>query len=221
MSTTREDWDRSYADGRRYSPLRDAERTLLDLLGPPPDGGRALDVGCGTGELAAHLSSTGYAVDAVDWSETALAEAGARYGETARRLHLDVESDDWTPPNDGYGLITLRPVVPFLTSRDRTLRALGRRLRHGGALVVITPLAADTPAERRGVALDEDEIAALRHGRSSTERHDADGLAFLVLRGPRQDDTAPRTTKARLSSPDDVGIPGKGCGGRSSTPSPG
>lgn len=92
MFTTQDDWDRGYADGRRYRPLSDDERSLLATHAPPPAGGRALDVGCGTGELAAHLSTLGYAVDAVDWSKTALAEATARHGKAVRWLTCDVES---------------------------------------------------------------------------------------------------------------------------------
>ncbi|MCX4580343.1 NUDIX domain-containing protein [Streptomyces sp. NBC_01571] len=75
-------------------------------------------------------------------------------------------------------------MVPSLKSRDRTLHALGQRLRRGGAIVVITPRAADIPAERRRVALDEDELAQLRTAWASTTVHDAEGLAFVILRGP-------------------------------------
>ncbi|MFF3583921.1 methyltransferase domain-containing protein [Streptomyces mirabilis] len=195
MFTTQDEWDRGYTEGRRYRPLSDTERSLLATHVPPAAGGRALEVGCGTGELAAHLSSSGYTVDAIDWSETALAEAGTRHGDAARWLRLDVEGDDGAPLHaDGYDLITLRFVAPFLSARDRTLDVLGRRLRPGGALVIITPLAADTPAERRGIALDEDELARLQNRWAAAERHDADGLVFLVLRGPRQDEAAAQRT---------------------------
>ncbi|MFE9970152.1 methyltransferase domain-containing protein [Streptomyces hirsutus] len=201
MFTTQEEWDRGYTEGRRYRPLTDAERSLLAARVPPAAEGRALDVGCGTGELAAHLSSAGYTVDAVDWSETALAEAGSRHGGAARWLRLDVEEDDGAALHgDGYDLITLRFVAPFLSSRDHTLDALGRRLRPGGTLVIITPLAVDTPAERRGIALAEDELARLQSRWAAAERHDADGLVFLVLRGSRQDETAPHVTAQHTPS---------------------
>ncbi|MEU9288786.1 NUDIX domain-containing protein [Streptomyces sp. NPDC048275] len=193
MFTTQGEWDRGYTDGRRYRQLSNDERSLLATLVPAPAEGRALDVGCGVGELAAHLSSLGYSVDAVDWSETALAEATTRHGEAIRWLCLDVEGDDCAPLHaDGYDLITLRFVYPFLNTRDQTLRALGHRLRLGGALVVITPLAADTPAERRGIALDEEELLQLQAGWSTAERHDAEGLAFVVLRGPHLYEAAPQ-----------------------------
>ncbi|WP_275561798.1 methyltransferase domain-containing protein [Streptomyces sp. 5-6(2022)] len=192
MFTTQDEWNTGYADGRRYRQLSDRERSLLATHLPAPVNGKALDVGCGVGELAAHLSSLGYHVDAVDWSDNALAEATAQHGHAARWLCLDIELEDWAPLHtDGYDVITLRFVYPFLKHRDRTMRALGSRLRPGAAIVVITPLAADTPAERRGIALDEDELAHLRAGWSATERHDAEGLAFVLLRGPHPAETTP------------------------------
>ncbi|WP_308124749.1 NUDIX domain-containing protein [Streptomyces sp. NEAU-YJ-81] len=192
MSITQDEWNAGYADGRRYRRLSDRERSLLATHLPAPVDGKALDVGCGVGELAAHLSSLGYHVDAVDWSDSALAEATAQHGNAAQWLRLDIELDDWAPLHaDGYDVITLRFVYPFLEHRDRTMLALGSRLRPGAAIVVITPLAADTPAERRGIALDEDELAHLRAGWSTTERHDAEGLAFVVLRGPHPVEATP------------------------------
>lgn len=140
-------------------------------------------------------------MDAVDWSETALAEAAAEHGTTVRWLRCDVGSEDFEPPHaDGYDLITLRFVYPFLHHRDQTVHALGRRLRPGGALVIITPLAADTPAERREIALDEDELAQLQDRWAKAERHDTEGLAFVVLRGPHRSGPTPRTGRSTAGS---------------------
>ncbi|MGW7067101.1 methyltransferase [Streptomyces sp. NPDC054855] len=183
MFTTQDEWNRGYADGRRYRPLGDAERSLLARQVPTPSARRALDVGCGLGELASHLTSLGYTVDAVDWSDHALADGAANHPEVARWLRLDIEHGDWGQLHEsGYDLITLRLVAAFLQERRHVLRDLGQHLRPGGALIVITPLAAQTPAERRGTALDEDELNELHANWPHVERTDADGLAFLVLR---------------------------------------
>ncbi|ALO13586.1 MutT-family protein [Streptomyces venezuelae] len=146
----------------------------------------------GTGELAAHLATIVYSVDAVDFTESAIARARQEHAdvEGVRWLQLDIERDDPAPLHeDGYDLIVMRLVYPFMRDRGRIVHGLGEQLRDGGALVVITPVVENTPAERRGIALDEDEIVLLGAGWATEERLDADGLAFLVLRGPCHADT--------------------------------
>jgi protein-L-isoaspartate(D-aspartate) O-methyltransferase len=56
------------------------------------------------------------------------------------------------------------------------LRRLAARLRAGGALVIVTPVVEYTPAERRHIALDKDNLAALADGFRRVERFDAQGL---------------------------------------------
>ncbi|WP_369203255.1 class I SAM-dependent methyltransferase [Streptomyces sp. PU-14G] len=187
MAYDRSDWSQHYDEGRGFRPLRDVERGLLARHAPAPDGARALDVGCGTGELAAHLAGLGYDVDAVDFAEGALARARKEHerADEVRWLCLDIEHDDPAElRDDGYDLITMRLMLAFVGDRTRVVRDLAARLRPGGALVVITPVTANTPEERRHIALDEDELALLTEGWEQAERHDADGLAFLVLREP-------------------------------------
>ncbi|MFJ4151925.1 methyltransferase, FxLD system [Streptomyces galbus] len=190
--TARSQWEKHFSDGKNFRQVGEREREILAEHMSAPDGGRALDVGCGTGELAAYLASLGYTVDACDFTDSALARAREEHADVkgVRWLHLDIERDDPAPLHeDGYDLITLRLMYPFVQDRGRVLHALGERLRDGGALVVITPVAKTTPEERRGIALDEDEIAVLAAGWERVERLDADGLAVLVLRGPCHTDT--------------------------------
>ncbi|WP_019070745.1 methyltransferase, FxLD system [Streptomyces hokutonensis] len=185
--TQQGEWDTHYAEGRRFRPLGDTERALLAEHVPAPgDGGRALEVGCGTGELALHLASTGYTVDAVDWADSALGHAQGSGPAGVRWLRLDVERDDLAALEDNtYDLITIRLAYAFLSDRTRVMHDLGRRLREGGAIVVIAPLAANTPTEKRDIALAEDEISLLSASWERVQRFDADGLAMMVLRGPR------------------------------------
>ncbi|MFF7373217.1 methyltransferase, FxLD system [Streptomyces tricolor] len=193
MYTARDEWEKHFSEGNGFRQVGERERELLAEHTPVPDGGgRALDVGCGTGELAAYLASLGYTVDACDFAGSALARARKEHAdvEGVRWLHLDIERDDPAPlHSDGYDLVVMRLMYPFVQDRGRVLHGLGERLRDGGALVVITPVAANTPEERRGIALDEDEIAVLAAGWETVERLDADGLAVLVLRGPCHVDT--------------------------------
>ncbi|THA39967.1 methyltransferase, FxLD system [Streptomyces sp. A1547] len=189
----REEWQQHYADGKGFRPLGDAERVLLAERVPVPEaGGRALDVGSGTGELAAYLGALGYAVDAVDFAGSAIERSRQEHPDArgVRWMRLDIEHDDPAGLNpDGYDLITLRLVVPFLKDRSRVLHGLGERLRPGGALVITTPTAELTAKERRDIALDEGEILQIAGGWKESARLDADGLAVLVLRGSCHTDT--------------------------------
>ncbi|GAA2218811.1 class I SAM-dependent methyltransferase [Streptomyces nogalater] len=160
----REQWEEHYLDGKGFRRVGERERALLAERTPAPGGGRALEVGCGTGELTVYLASLGYRVDAVDFAGSALARAREEHADVAgvRWLRLDIERDDPAPLHEeGYDLVVMRLVYPFVRDRYRVLHGLGERLRERGALVVITPVAANTPAQRRGIALDEDEIAVL------------------------------------------------------------
>lgn len=187
MGYTRTDWSEHYTEGRGFRRLGDEEKALLVEHAPAPEGGRALDVGCGTGEMTAYLASLGYTVDGADFAEGALARARTEHAgmEGVRWLCLDVEHDDLAElAEDGYDLIVVRLCIAFIRDRARVLRRLAVRLREGGALVIITPVVEHTAEERRHIALDENELAALTDGFERVERFDAEGLAVLALRGP-------------------------------------
>ncbi|MFJ8158749.1 bifunctional class I SAM-dependent methyltransferase/NUDIX hydrolase [Streptomyces sp. NPDC094468] len=183
MGFTGDEWSQHYADGRDFRRLGEKQKALLAEHALAPDNGRALDACCGTGELAAYLASLGYTVDAADFADGALERARTQRAEVGVRwLRLDIEHDDVAGLDaDGYDLITIRLAIAFIHDRARVLRRLAARLRENGTLVVITPTADHTPRERRNVALDEDELAALTDGFTMAERFDTGGLAVLRL----------------------------------------
>ncbi|MFE0055395.1 methyltransferase, FxLD system [Streptomyces sp. NPDC059003] len=185
--TQQAEWHDHYARGETFRALTDSERAVLDTALRPAGPAVALDVGCGLGELALYLNEMGYAVDAVDYAESAIELAAAQAPDDAdvRFLRHDIEHDDLAAlPHDAYDLITLRLSYAFLHNRTWLLNRLGEQLRPGGAVCIITSLADAVPTDRRDIALDEDEIALATAGWAAAERFDADGMAVLVLREP-------------------------------------
>ncbi|MFI9788610.1 methyltransferase, FxLD system [Kitasatospora sp. NPDC051984] len=187
-------WNENYEAGVSYSPLGPQEAAALTEYAPvPAGGGRALEVGCGLGDLGAHLALAGYAVDALDLSAAALERARTAHPDVAVRwLEADIEDADLQQllGDTPYDLVTMRLSVAFLHSRANALHRLGRLLTPDGTLLITTPLADTTPAEKRHIALADDEIAALTSGWTDVQRVNAGNLAVLVLRGPCRDTVA-------------------------------
>ncbi|WP_329096736.1 methyltransferase, FxLD system [Streptomyces sp. NBC_01439] len=195
MSTTHtaQDWHAHYAAGRDFRPLSDTEKTVLTkhlALPEGAEGARALEVACGTGELARFLAAAGYQVDAVDWAQSAVDKASADSAGVSCH-HLDLTSGDLSSlapaGSGGYRLITMRRALAHLPDRTRTVAELAALLDEDGTLCVITPHADRHPEELRGICLDDAEIDLLADGWQHTERIEAGDLTVLLLRGPKSD----------------------------------
>ncbi|MGI5262398.1 methyltransferase, FxLD system [Streptomyces angustmyceticus] len=188
-TSTSESWSAHYAQGRGIRPLSEAEiRIVRDALAPSGDRKepRALEVCCGTGELARLLAELGYAVDAVDFAQAAIDRAAAASGPGITYHCADVASDDVAALADGAGfdLITVRRSLAHLPDRTRIVTELAALLRPGGRLCVITPHADRFPPTLRDICLDNDEIALLTQGWEHAELLEAEDSTVVVLSGP-------------------------------------
>lgn len=135
----RDKWDQRYAEGEYFA--RTWATPYLEEWLPRLPGGRALDVACGAGRNSLLLAAAGYAVDAMDISEQALARA--RASAEARGLEVNwivADLDDAPVPEDAYDLIV---VVRYL---HRPLCArLEAALREGGHLLYEQHLVSERP----------------------------------------------------------------------------
>ena len=124
-------WDRRYAEGEHADRLDPNDWLLRALALAGIDngkGGRALDVACGIGRNALHLSSLGFEVDAVDISSVGLEKAAALALE--RGLKVNWLEADLELPFDPPAVYDL--IVMFRYVNMPLLERLGNCLKPGG-----------------------------------------------------------------------------------------
>lgn len=115
---------------RRYA---DEEARYLQHV----EGGRILDVGCGSGEWLLKMMQLGWECSGCDFDAAAIRLARER-GVDARTGAVEVLEF----PNNFFDAITLNHVIEHLPDPIATLEACERLLKPGGALFVATPNAA-------------------------------------------------------------------------------
>ena len=126
-------WDTD-AGPRAYAAAAFASLVeLLDDAGPPLDGARVLDFGCGTGLMAEHLVDAGATVVAVDTSMGMLEVLDAK---VARHGWRGVRTSPVLPkPSERFDLVVCASVCSFLDDHPGTVAQLAARLAPGGRFV--------------------------------------------------------------------------------------
>ncbi|MEU9593547.1 class I SAM-dependent methyltransferase [Streptomyces sp. NPDC048193] len=98
----------------------------------------ALDIGCGDGELTAHLDRLGYRATGIDCSPTAVAAAHARNpGLDLRVMDFDVAGPA-LPPHSAFAVVACRLVYRWAADKPAFLSRVRRLLAPGGVFWVVT-----------------------------------------------------------------------------------
>ena len=133
---------------RRYDLLNDLQsfglhrrwkRRAVALAQPQP-GDRALDLCCGTGDLAQLLAATGADVTAVDFSAAMLAVATARQKAKGKGQKLEFQQGDAMQlpfAEASFDVVTIGYGLRNLASVDAGLGEMRRVLKPGGRLVIL------------------------------------------------------------------------------------
>src|SRR5882724_7559295 len=127
-------WSEKYAvNGSLRSRLHAFEEWLSELRKPPA---RVLDFGCGTGNLACHLTAHGYSLSACDISSKMV--DWARRNSNGASVNWQVLPASWRElpyAADSFDAIVASSVFEYLTDIDLTLAEFGRILKPGGFLI--------------------------------------------------------------------------------------
>ena len=134
----------------QYERFKDERtRPFHDLLAlvDPLDGGRAVDLGCGTGELTAILHRAVGAAETVgiDSSAAMLERSAELAGDGLTFRHGDIDDFDATGALD---LVFANAAFQWVPDHEALLPRLTRALRAGGQLAVQMPYNADHASHR-------------------------------------------------------------------------
>ena len=106
-----------------------------------PGGARALDIGCGEGEVAGWLAAQGFPTVGVDFASWPLERARARFPESPGRLEFHVvDVCRELPPDRRYGILVDIGCYHQLAPRDRRAywRTIARVAAPGARLLLIS-----------------------------------------------------------------------------------
>jgi SAM-dependent methyltransferase len=118
-------WNRRYGEGKK---VRAVEREIAEQ-------GKALDIGCATGDFLERLRERGWQVAGVETSAEAAAYGRARLGLDIFTGHLEEAHF----PDSSFSLVTMWHVLEHLHDPFGTLMEVARITRPEGTLVLAVP----------------------------------------------------------------------------------
>lgn len=147
-----EDQALAYASADFQEPHDRFIALLRERCSPLAERGRALDLGCGPGDVTLRFAGAfpGWSVDGVDGSPAMLAlarEAAERRGLSARVRFHEARLPEGAPPGAGYDLLFSNSLLHHLATAATLWSALGRFGRPGARVFVMDLLRPGTAEE--------------------------------------------------------------------------
>lgn len=126
---------------------------FLDRVACEVAGGRALDLGCGTGVITLSLAERGFGVVGVDHSPDMLAVAEQkleRRGASGKHKLMTADVRDLPFASDEFDCVTCQGLLHHLEDIRPCIAELARVLKPGGFFYVSEPCVNPTPLKRIG-----------------------------------------------------------------------
>jgi SAM-dependent methyltransferase len=128
-------------EGRMISGLHDFLDPVLKRYAIP--GGRAIDLGTGSGAIALRLRDLGHKVTAVDLN-------GERYRADMPFIQMNLNHPDLSPLENGvFDFVTAVEVIEHLESPTAFLRSIRSLCKPGGMALITTPNIDNAPSRFR------------------------------------------------------------------------
>jgi trans-aconitate 2-methyltransferase len=124
------DWDPARYEGS-HSFVWEYGADLVSLLNPQA-GERILDVGCGTGHLAAKIAESGAAVLGIDSSPAMIAQARQNFP----KLHFQLSDVREFGEQESFDAVFSNAALHWIQEADQAAAAIGAALRPSGRFVL-------------------------------------------------------------------------------------
>lgn len=155
MSTKNIDWNTPYNNDRDYAWLSTSRLTRILNHVNVPNTAKALDVGCGTGQLCRDLVHRGFRVRGVDMSSTAIAQARQSTTLPVNSIEFsvcNVEKDEIATGK--YDMVFCKYVLAFISDKSKFLKKIISLKTPDGTFVVISPDITRLPEAKNNIGLD-------------------------------------------------------------------
>jgi SAM-dependent methyltransferase len=108
----------------------------IEQLGGLTQGGRVLEIGCGTGQATVDLALRGYQVTAVELGPELAAMARANLARYPKVEVIVADFEHWAPPSEFFDAVVAATAFHWIDPSVRVAKAADS-LRPGGALAII------------------------------------------------------------------------------------
>lgn len=179
-------WSKNYDSGQDFQYINQIELDTIIARMPVKSNGACLDLGCGTGQTTRELHHRGFNVLGIDASTSAINIAKkATTKDSMRYVVADLESDMLATlvGTDGFDVVFCKLVYAFIKDKLKFLDVVSKLLNKNGIFVIATPLIGDVAEEKKGIAVEEDElINELSTKFTTIQQFKSRGISFYICK---------------------------------------